>query len=94
MRYLPALRQNGWEDAEEIRNYRAALRSAASALDERPLSLRLLRGAHSLLMDGVRGRDKSPGAFRDEQNWIGPAGCTIEQANFVPISQEQGRALI
>lgn len=76
------------EDAEEIRNYRLALRTAASALDERPLSLHLLRAAHSLLMDGVRGRDKSPGAFRDEQNWIGPAGCTIEQANFVPIPQE------
>jgi Fic family protein len=76
------------EDAEEIRNYRMALWTAAGTLDERPLSLHLLRGAHSLLMDGVRGRDKSPGAFRDEQNWIGPAGCTIEQANFVPIPQE------
>jgi Fic family protein len=76
------------EDAEEIRNYRVALRTAADALGERPLSLHLLRAAHSLLMDGVRGRDKSPGAFRDEQNWIGPAGCTMEQANFVPIPQE------
>ena len=76
------------EDAEEIRNYRAALRAAAGTLDNRPLSLHLLRGAHSMLMDGVRGRDKSPGAFRDEQNWIGPAGCTIDQASFVPIPQQ------
>ncbi len=39
-------------------------------------------------MNGVRGRDKNPGAFRDEQNWIGPTGCTIERASFVPIPQE------
>jgi Fic family protein len=49
------------EDAEEIRNYRMALRTAAGMLDERPLSLHLLRGAHSLLMDGVRiGRESIP----------------------------------
>jgi Fic family protein len=76
------------DDAEEIRNYRHALSFAAHALDERPLSQHLLREAHSLLMQGVRGRDKNPGAFRDEQNWIGPHGCTIDQANFVPIPQE------
>jgi Fic family protein len=39
-------------------------------------------------MDGVRGRDKEPGAFRTAQNWIGSAGCPIEQASFVPIPQE------
>jgi Fic family protein len=38
-------------------------------------------------MAGVRGRDKEPGAFRNEQNWIGHAGCPIEQASFVPIPQ-------
>jgi Fic family protein len=59
-----------------------------NALEERPLSQHLLREAHSLLMNGVRGRDKNPGAFRDEQNWIGPQGCLIEQAAFVPIPQE------
>lgn len=76
------------EDAEEIRNYRTALSFAANALEERPLSQHLLRETHALLMDGVRGRDKNPGAFRDEQNWIGPPGSTIEQATFVPIPQE------
>jgi Fic family protein len=40
-----------------------------------------------MLMAGVRGRDKDPGAFRSEQNWIGAAGCPIEQASFVPIPQ-------
>ncbi len=41
-----------------------------------------------MLMQGVRGRDKDPGAFRNEQNWIGSAGSTIDQASFVPIPQE------
>jgi Fic family protein len=76
------------DDAEEIRNYRMALQAAAKALEDRPLTPHLLRAAHALLMNGVRGRDKEPGALRPEQNWIGPAGCTIEQANFVPIPQE------
>lgn len=76
------------DEAEEIRNYRTALTFAAKALEDRPLSPHLLREAHALLMDGVRGRDKNPGAFRTEQNWIGPRGCAIEQASFVPIPQE------
>lgn len=76
------------DDAEEIRNYRIALQFAVASLQDRPLSPHLLREAHALLMNGVRGRDKNPGSFRDEQNWIGPKGCTIERANFVPIPQE------
>ncbi|HRI92078.1 MAG TPA: Fic/DOC family N-terminal domain-containing protein [Accumulibacter sp.] len=77
------------DDAEEIRNYRIALSVAAKAVAERPLTPHLLREVHALLMDGVRGRDKDPGAFRNEQNWIGHAGCPIEQAAFVPIPQAQ-----
>jgi Fic family protein len=76
------------DDAEEVLNYRVALGFAANALRERPLSPHLLREAHALLLRGVRGRDKNPGAFRDEQNWIGPQGCNIDQASFVPIPQE------
>lgn len=75
------------DDAEEIRNYRAALSFAANAVVDRPLSPHLLREAHALLMDGVRGRDKDPGSFRTEQNWIGQSGCPIERASFVPIPQ-------
>jgi Fic family protein len=84
-----AVTQPKRDDAEEIRNYRTALRFAPDALADRPLTPHLLRQAHALLMDGVRGRDKNPGAFRDEQNWIGPRGCPMSQANFVPIPQEQ-----
>lgn len=77
------------DDAEEIRNYRRALSFAAKAVSDRPLTPHLLREAHAMLMDGVRGRNKDPGAFRNEQNWIGQANCPIEQAAFVPIPQAQ-----
>lgn len=76
------------DDAEEVLNYRMALGFSANALNDRPLSPHLLREAHALLLQGVRGRDKNPGAFCEEQNWIGPRGCCIEEASFVPIPQE------
>lgn len=76
------------DDAEEIMNYRKALIFATKTLQDRPFSHHLLRETHALLMQGVRGRDKTPGAFRTEQNWIGPKGCPIENATFVPIPQE------
>lgn len=75
------------DDVEEIRNYRIALSVAAKAVEERPLTPHLLREAHALLMDGVRGRNKDPGAFRNEQNWIGNAGCSMDEAGYVPIPQ-------
>jgi Fic family protein len=76
------------DDAEEILNYRVALRACVEALKEQPLSQHLLRQAHYLLMQGVRGKDKTPGSYRTDQNWIGPKGCRIEEASFVPIAPE------
>lgn len=76
------------DDAEEIVNYRIALRFAAQSLADRPLSQHLLREAHALLLRGVRGLEMKPGSFRAEQNWIGPRDCTVEEASFVPIPQE------
>ena len=49
-----------------------------------PLSLRLIREIHSVLMHGVRGNEKNPGEFRASQNWIGPPGCSLNQAIYVP----------
>lgn len=72
-------------DAREVLNYRAALNDATRQMKEgMPLSLRLVRSTHQVLMDGVRGRNKDPGEYRRIPNWIGPTGCTIEQARFVP----------
>lgn len=79
-------------DVEEVLNYRIALNSCAKALSERPLSQHLLREAHALLMHGVRGRDKTPGQYRKDQNWIGPEGCTLETASFIPIAPEHLQA--
>ncbi len=73
-------------DAEEVLNYRHAMRGCISELENRPLSQQMVRSAHALLMQGVRGRDKNPGSYRNDQNWIGSKGCSIEEANFVPIS--------
>lgn len=74
-------------DAEEVLNYRRAMRITTGELAHRPLSQHLLRQAHAVLMEGVRGRDKAPGQYRRQQNWIGEPGCPIEQASFVPIPQ-------
>lgn len=71
-------------DINEIINYRGALLMAEQALEDRLISLQLIRELHAMLMDNVRGGDQTPGAFRTVQNWIGPRGCTIEQARFVP----------
>jgi Fic family protein len=76
-------------DIQEIVNYRKTLVLASEALAEQPLSLPLLRQMHEVLMDSVRGHDKTPGAFRIDQNWIGAPGTPIEQATFVPPSPLQ-----
>ena len=80
------------DDAEEVLNYRRAMRACVAEMEHRPFSQQILRGAHALLMQGVRGRDMTPGGYRDEQNWIGPKGCTIDSASFLPIAPELLRA--
>ena len=77
------------KDIQEVVNYRSALTLAKETLTQRPLNLALLRQMHGTLMSSVRGADKSPGQFRVHQNWIGPSGCTIEQATFVPPAPQQ-----
>lgn len=71
-------------DIREIINYRLALREAVDELSSRPFNLNLLLRLHSTLLDSVRGRNKTRGSFRTEQNWIGAPGSTIEQAQFIP----------
>ncbi len=73
-------------DIEEVVNYVTAMKYGLQRLDTFPLSLRLLREIHDKLLTGVRGQDRQPGNFRTSQNWIGPAGCTLADAEFVPPS--------
>lgn len=75
-------------DIHEVLNYRAALAEASRLLEELPLSQRLIRLTHERLMQGVRGKGKAPGEYRRIPNWIGPEGCTIEQARFIPCSAD------
>lgn len=76
-------------DIQEVLNYRQAMWRAVDLLTELPLCQRLLKETHKVLMEGVRGQNKSPGEYRKIQNWIGPPGTPIEKATYVPISSEK-----
>lgn len=71
-------------DIQEVVNYRKTLSLASESLADRPITLSLIKQMHAILMDSVRGAEKSPGQFRVEQNWIGAGDSTIETAKFVP----------
>jgi cell filamentation protein, protein adenylyltransferase len=72
------------KDVEEVVNYVSAMNHGLRRLREFPLSLRLIREIHGELMREVRGSNRDPGEFRRTQNWIGPNGCMLSTATFVP----------
>ncbi|MDW7711777.1 MAG: Fic/DOC family N-terminal domain-containing protein [Deferrisomatales bacterium] len=72
------------EDLHEVGNCVSALEFGIERLRSLPLSLRLVRELHAHLTEGVRGHHATPGEFRRSQNWIGPAGCTLANAFYVP----------
>jgi Fic family protein len=65
-------------------NYIKALNYGMERLDSLPMSNRLIREIHEVLLKGVRGARKTPGEFKRTQNWIGPPGSTLADASFVP----------
>lgn len=71
-------------DVDEVVNYLAAMNHGLARLRELPVSMRLIREIHEKLLDGVRGSHLTPGELRRTQNWIGPTGCTLNEATFVP----------
>lgn len=71
-------------DVREVQNYVRAMEYGLGRLGELPLSLRFIRELHGILMEGVRGEHATPGEFRQSQNWIGPPGCTLNEATYVP----------
>ena len=79
-----SLEPNNPQDVEEVVNYIAAINHGLALLKELPVSLRLLKEIHEKLMQGVRGSEREPGEFRRSQNWIGPNGCSLKDATYVP----------
>ena len=78
----------------EVHNYIAAFNSGLALLRSMPLCLRLIRDVHAVLMEGVRGQERSPGAFRSTPNWIGSPTDTADNATFVPpLPEEMGPLL-
>lgn len=71
-------------DVDEVVNYVRAMNYGLSRLAELPVSVRLIREIHAELLEGVRGSQLTPGELRTTQNWIGPGGCTLNEATFVP----------
>ncbi|MDH5190044.1 MAG: Fic family protein [Gammaproteobacteria bacterium] len=74
------------DDWIEVQNYIKAINDAIGQLETLPLSNRLLRNTHRILMQGVRGESKQPGEFRKSQNWI---GVSLKNAIFIPPHQDE-----
>ena len=71
-------------DVKEVANYVRALDYGLKRCAELPVCLRLIRELHGILLEGVRGDKDRPGEFRQSQNWIGPRGCMLAEARYVP----------
>jgi Fic family protein len=79
---IPKEKLNDWE---EVQNYIEAMNFAIERLETLPISSRLIKETHGILLQGVRGENKQPGNFRNSQNWIG--GATLKDASFIPPVQ-------
>lgn len=90
--YEAGVDRNARPETVEVQNYAQALAEATSALEKLPISHRLIRNAHATLLanlTNIRGGNKRPGDYKQEQNWIG--GRTIEQARFIPPPPQQAQ---
>lgn len=72
-------KRNDWK---EVNNYIKAMNNALGTLEKLPISGRLLKQTHKVLLDSVRGENKTPGDYRTSQNWIG--GLSLADATFIP----------
>ena len=84
----PEVEANENLDVSDVINYVKATQYALKRLERLPLCCRLIREIHEVLMENVRGQDKTPGEFRHSQNWIGPANCSLKDARYIPPNVE------
>lgn len=82
-------KEAGRTDVLEVFNYVKAIDYGIKRLESLPISLRLIKEIHAILMKGARGQHLTPGEFRRSQNWIGPGGCTLNDATFIPPPVEE-----
>ena len=84
----PKIEANTNRNVADVVNYIKATEFAIKRLHELPLCNRLIKETHAVLMEGVRGQEKSPGEFRRSQNWIGGQGSTLKNARYIPPSPD------
>ena len=84
----PLIEKNANQNVADVINYIRATEYALNRLKTLPLCNRLIKETHAVLMEGVRGQEKSPGEFRTSQNWIGAAGSTLKTASYIPPRPE------
>jgi len=72
------------KNSQEVVNYCKAMAKGVELLADKPLCINIIRELHRILLTSVRGEDKDPGEIRKAQNWIGPSGCSQEEASFLP----------
>lgn len=84
----PMIEANTNRNVADVVNYIKATEFAIKRLHEIPLCNRLIKETHAVLMEGVRGQEKSPGEFRRSQNWIGGQGSTLKNARYIPPSPD------
>ena len=80
----PTVDVNANRDVSDVVNYIKATEYALKRLEMLPLCNRLIRETHAVLMENVRGQEKSPGEFKVTQNWIGGTGSTLKNARYIP----------
>lgn len=76
------------KDVSDVVSYVKATDFAVNRMKSLPLCTRLLKETHEVLLDKTRGQEKNPGQIRTSQNWIGPTGCMLKDASFVPPNVE------
>ena len=80
----PTINSNTNQDVSDVVNYIKAINFAIKRLETLPLCNLLIKETHCVLMDGVRGQEKTPAEFRYSQNWIGGQGSNLKNARYVP----------